>query len=526
MELLQSLLLHALNAAFLTLIYHIAIGIHRLLFHPLRKYPGPLTAKLSGFYGAYYAWGRNLHLKTWEDHKKYGPVVRQGPNKLVFNSAGALRDIYQNERITKSRAYLIAQRAPSVWGLFSTMDRQMHQKKRKLLGPVVGNRSLQAFEPTMIDQVDIFLRNLLLSCQDNSSTPVNMTERFSYLTMDIMSHFVFGYPLNLQSETVHRFMTRSTPNIFLNVALQLPFLSKIPVSYFRHIRALLRGSQYHNTQTKMIKARLAKSSHAKQDLLYMSDTLQIPEDDNTFIEEARSEATFILLAGSDTMSTCLSALFFYLSRNTRCYQRLVSEIRSTFRNGGEIRSGSRLASCRYLRACLDEALRMSPPIPGTLWREQVLESYSGTDPLVIDGHIIPPGTEVGVNTYALHHNENYFPEPFEFKPERFLSGDVDIDKRAYEGFAPFSIGPRGCIGKSMAYTEASIIVAKTLWYFDFEQAQGEAGELGKAKSCGLGRMEERIAEYHIRDVFATEHDGPCLNFRPREHYAHDLGKVP
>ena len=47
---------------------------------------------------------------------------------------------------------------------------------------------------------------------------------------------------------------------------------------------------------------------------------------------------------------------------------------------------------------------MSPPVPGTLWRQQASDDY-GDKPIVIDGHVIPRGTYVGVNTYALHHNE-------------------------------------------------------------------------------------------------------------------------
>ncbi|KAI1737805.1 hypothetical protein F4680DRAFT_427939 [Xylaria scruposa] len=70
---------------------------------------------------------------------------------------------------------------------------------------------------------------------------------------------------------------------------------------------------------------------------------------------------------------------------------------AVFQSGGEV-------SSRYLRACIDESLRMSPPIPGTLWREQAADD-TDSRPLVINGHVIPKGTYVGVNTYAIHHNE-------------------------------------------------------------------------------------------------------------------------
>lgn len=214
------------------------------------------------------------------------------------------------------------------------------------------------------------------------------------------------------------------------------------------------------------------------------------------------------------MSTCLSAVFFYLSRNPECYRKITTEIRSVFNNIDEIRAGSRLANCSYLRACIDEALRMSPPIPGTLWRQQVAEGDKESGPLIIDGHIIPPGTHIGVNTYAIHHNEAYFPEPFTYRPERFLEKSAATRGPVKNAFVPFSIGSRACLGKSMAYLEASLVLARTLWHFDFVKAPNDAGNLGEStywKTRGRG---ERIDEYETNDIFSATHDGPCLIFRP------------
>ncbi|KAI0528345.1 cytochrome P450 [Xylaria digitata] len=494
--------------------YFLVVCIYRLYFHPLSRYPGPLIAKLSDFYGAYYASKTTLHVRTFQDHEKFGPVMRHGPNKLVFNSVNALNDIYRNERVTKSCAYLASQRAPNAYGLFNSIDRQMHQRKRKLLGPVVNDRSMRAFEAVMMSQIDVFIKGLFSACQQ-PSPPVNMTERLTYLTMDIMGQFVFGYPLNLQRDATYRFMTDTTANFFLNIALQLPFLSKARLSNFRRLRALLRGKSYRTTLQKMIRNRLAEGRDAKHNLLFMTDTLRVSDDEETFIEEIRSEATFFLSAGSDTMSTCISAVFFYLSRNPECYRRLTAEIRSTFTNGSEIKGGPRLAACSYLRACIDEALRLSPPVPGTLWRQQVSSGDKSPSPLVIDGVVIPPGTHIGVNTYALQHNETYFPEPFTFKPERFLRRDSPTERLIKDAFAPFSLGARGCMGRSMAYLEASLIIAKTIWCYDFVQAPNNAGIVGESTYWRERGEERRVDEYQINDIFGAAHDGPCLIFKPR-----------
>ncbi|KAI1307149.1 cytochrome P450 [Xylaria venustula] len=521
MDTLQALIVAVKGLACVTITFSAIACIYRLRFHPLRQYPGPLMAKLSDFYGAFYAASSTLHLRTFQDHQKFGSVIRQGPNKLVFNTITALHDIYQNERITKSRAYLITQRAPESYGLFNALDKTMHQKKRKLLGPTLNDRSIQTFEASMHRQIDIFIGDLLSLCQKQPTTSVNMSEKITHLTIDIMGDFVFGYPLNLQMNDTYRFMADTTSSYFFNIALQLPFLAHLRISNFRQLRKFLRGKRYRDILRRMIKSRLAAGPDAKHNLFFMTDTLRVSDDDEVFIEEIRSEATFLLSAGSDTMSTCLSALFFYLSRNADCYQKLTMEIRSKFSSSDSITGGRRLSDCSYLRACIDEALRMSPPIAGTLWREQTVESNREAKAarLVIDGHIIPRGTHIGVNTYALHHNEAYFPDAFAFKPERFLDQGAEQARKA---FNPFSLGARGCMGRSMAYLELSLIVAKVLWHLDFTQAPGETGRLGESTYWRLRGRRERIDEYQTYDVFGAVHEGPCLVFEPRRD---DRGRV-
>jgi cytochrome P450 len=214
-------------------------------------------------------------------------------------------------------------------------------------------------------------------------------------------------------------------------------------------------------------------------------------------------------------------MFFYLSHNRKCYEKLAEEIRTTFTSSSEIRSGSQLSNCSYLRACIDETLRIAPPVPGTLWRE--LASNEKHTPLIIDGYVVPPDTQVGVNIYALHHNEKYFPDPYRFNPARWLPSETPESHRQlmHEAFTPFSVGYRGCAGKSMAYLEMSLVIAKSLWYFDFQLAPGRLGKVGggtPGRTDGRGRP----GEYQLYDVIAGEHDGPYLVFSPRANVCNDI----
>lgn len=231
-------------------------------------------------------------------------------------------------------------------------------------------------------------------------------------------------------------------------------------------------------------------------------------------------------------------MFFYLSRNPKAYARLASEIRTTFTSAAEIRQGSLLNSCTYLRAVIDETMRMSPSTLAPAWREQEAASAAAGEPFVVDGHVIPPGTQVAVSQYTLQHNAKYFPEPFEFRPERWLSPEpedgVSIPETAEQrdartamrrAFVPFSIGDRSCAGKPMAYLEMRLTIAETVWFFDFERAPGEAGELGggrPGRTDGRGRRDE----FQLYDSIAVDHTGPNLVFRPRDSYWEELGPHP
>lgn len=145
------------------------------------------------------------------------------------------------------------------------------------------------------------------------------------------------------------------------------------------------------------------------------------------------------------------------------------------------------------------------------------------EPLIVDGYMIPAGTQVGVCTYALHHNEKYFPEPFAFRPERWLveeSGEKGLAEMR-SAFAPFSIGPRACAGKAMAYLEASLVIARTLWFMDFESAPGKLGEAGAGKAGSRG-WRNQPAEFQLYDIFSATHDGPNLLFSYRGDYWKDI----
>lgn len=208
----------------------------------------------------------------------------------------------------------------------------------------------------------------------------------------------------------------------------------------------------------------------------------------------------------------MAATLFYLVRHPEALAKVTAEVRSKFADVEEIHQGAQLTSCTYLRACIDEAMRLSPSVGGLLPREVL---HGG---MTIDGEHIPAGIVVGTPHYAIHHNPAYYPDPFAYRPERWI---VD-EKRgvteaqvalAQSAFCPFSIGPRGCIGKGLAYVEMTITLARVLFLYDLRRAQGVA-DPGEGKA-GAEWGRHRVGEFQLVDTFTSLKDGPMVEFRRR-----------
>ncbi|KAF2968911.1 hypothetical protein GQX73_g4658 [Xylaria multiplex] len=500
--------------------------VYNLAFDPLRHFRGPFLARFTDGYAGYHAARRRLHLQTLLDLQQYGPVYRQGPRRLVFNTITALQDIYLNPRVNKGRAYRYAS-LEGQENLLSTLDRQRHRQKRKVYGRLLSERALYAFEPTLRTETSVFLRQLLAAAETGAT--VNMTPVCERLLIDVSGLLAFGHALETQVKDDNRFLPRAIMGRMAlgNVFVAWPTLSTIGLrklvvwwnkAKFDAFRALLM---------RIISTRVALPRDAKYDFYSIASTEAGKENERSPTPESTrelwSEATFLVPAGGMTIAGLLTAVLFYVSGQPAVYERLAFEIRQTFPDGQAIQRGPLLASCTYLRAVIDETLRLSAPIAAMLWREEEDMPSSTDEAFIVDGHVIPRGTMVVVNTYCVMHNPAYFSDPFAFQPERWLgSANSEMLHRA---FVPFSLGESVCLGKGLAYLETSLVVAKMLWYFDFKRAPGEDGMLGGGWPGSKDRARLRPNEFQLYDGIVSDHDGPNLVFTKRSAYWEELKGV-
>ncbi|KAK1446466.1 hypothetical protein CCUS01_12431 [Colletotrichum cuscutae] len=168
----------------------------------------------------------------------------------------------------------------------------------------------------------------------------------------------------------------------------------------------------------------------------------------------------LIIGGSETTATLLARVTYYLLTNRDCLAKLADEVRSSFKTEEEINLVS-VNKLTYMLACLDEALRVYPPVSMGLPR--VTPKGGAT----ICGNFVPENTIVAIHQWAINHNEQYFKDPYGFHPERFI-GDEKFASDNREAFQPFHIGSRNCLGRNLAYVEMRLILARLIWNFDIE----------------------------------------------------------
>ncbi|KAL6808086.1 cytochrome P450 [Trichoderma afarasin] len=495
------------------------VCVYRLTLHPLAKYPGPTLAKLTNFYAAYHAFRGDLHLDMWKSHQKYGTFVRYGPNRILVNSERGLHDIYgYRKNIQKSKGYLPILPAPGAWSVHTAIDKGMHGHKRRVISQGLSDECIKSFEATYLVHLRRFMNKILgentVVDSEGWTEAINMTPICNHFTFDVMGEFGFGKAFGMLDKPDNHFIIHAiaASNMRTSIYCQFPALSKLKLEKILYPRGSAMRKKFLDLTREFAEQRVSGGKESKNDLFRFVVDAKDPETGQGFsMAELWAESKFLIVAGSDTSSTVLATLFFYLTRYREVEQKLFEELRTTFSSLEEICLGPKLLSCTYLRACVDEAMRMNPPAGGAMWRE--VDSNGA----FIDGDFVSPGFDVGTSMYAIHHNEEYYPESYTYKPERWIESDNNPAKAvqtARNCLNPFSLGPRGCIGRSLALMEIRVALARVVWAFEMKKPEGALGRVGEGiPEATNGR--HRVNEFQLVDHLTSDKDGPYIQFKKR-----------
>jgi len=170
----------------------------------------------------------------------------------------------------------------------------------------------------------------------------------------------------------------------------------------------------------------------------------------------RDQLLTLLIAGHDTSTALLAWVLYFLGKHPDASAQAQEETDSVL--GAEPPTHASIKELHYLDLAIKETLRLCPPIH--------MGNRKSTADIFLDEYHIPPDSRVMYSIYLTHRDPQFWPDPEDFKPERF--DRTQGQKPASYAYLPFGGGPRACVGAAFAQVEAKTVLARLLQTFDLE----------------------------------------------------------
>lgn len=446
----------------------------------------------------WHSWKGDQYLAIHDAHHRLGPVVRIAPNHVSFTDPAAYKDIYgHGVSIVKDDFYAhVADGNPS---MAQAVNKSVHAAKRRSLAHVFSAKEIVAMEPRVIQTTEQLcsalrskVRGELVGPDDQYETREAVLDVRPWLNMfsyDAITAMFFtnsygfltkGNDLCPSADAHDKVKQVHAMDSFHSAGRFNATFAQLPKDAYKACRKLLwfvhgnkSGLDFAGMARACVRARML-AIPGEPDLFSRLPSLAtekrpIPMPE----EELVAECATMLDAGNDTTQTTLTNCVFHLATHPQIQEKLYNRLAAIVNeehHDSKVMPTTLLQQVPYLRAVLEENWRCRPPVARGLPRRTTQEGAT------IAGHYIPAGVTVSAPIYTLHHNESLFPNATEFIPERWLPEESSDEDGAYvrnlkEYCMPFSLGPRACIGRNLAYMEVSIVMAALVLNFEWEMAE-------------------------------------------------------
>jgi cytochrome P450 len=328
------------------------------------------------------------------------------------------------------------------------LDESEHLEQRKLMLPAFHGEKMQRLSGLMADVAE----------RDVASwprgEPTALHPRLQGLTMEIILRAVFGLDPGPRLDQLRDLLTGilefSTKPASVMPILQRGYFGRGPWVRFAEMREEADRLVYELIDERR------DGGEERDDVLAMFLAARHEDGSPMTDTELRDELMTLLTAGHETTASELAWAFERLVREPRVLDRLVAEVDAD--DGDD-----------YLTATIQETLRRRPVLPNA-------EPRLVNKPVEIGGWHYEPGPSLIANAYLVHHDPDIYPDPYAFRPERFLE-----EAPGTYTWIPFGGGRRRCIGASFATLEMKIVMRAVLSAYTIEA--GTSGpELSRRRS--------------------------------------------
>ncbi|KAL3442421.1 cytochrome P450 [Aspergillus insuetus] len=454
----------------------------------LRRYPNfhPF-AGISDIPFLYEA-NKGFRSRTLYEAHKHHPVLRVGPNALSYAHPDAIKDIYGHATTcTKDRFYF--ETAGTHFHLADVVDKREHARKRKVLSSAYAIKNLEGWDYKVADMTRRMIKAFDAKCTaplpdaqlpDKADLTVDYRQWTNLFTVAAIANIGLSENLGFLEQGTDQVDSESMDGTIKKVSFRecreasakatytlvwaydwfptLRSVSKIVSPRYRRLWNLDRdwNGIVYNRATTRLKRYLAGEKLDDFFTAMMEDKKGNPN--NLEMGEIVAETSIMMNAGSDTTAIALRNVMFFLLKNPSCMKKLRDELDGVLDMEDVIAPYGKIKHLPFLRACLDESLRMLPPVIFGLPRRTPAEGA------IILGDFIPGHTSVSMSAYVVHHDESIFKNHNVYQPERWL-GEKGKTLQSY--FIPFSTGARGCIGRNISYLEQTVLLASLVNRYEF-----------------------------------------------------------
>jgi cytochrome P450 family 135 len=310
-----------------------------------------------------------------------------------------------------------------------------HLARRKLMLPPFHGERMRSYEATVREVTE----REIDSWSEGSSFAIH--PRMQAVTLEVILKAVFGVTdpardARLRERLPSLLGDTASPVLQFRVLLSRRLRRGDPLAGLRELMA-----EIDELLLAEIAERRADPHPAqREDILSLLVAARFEDGSEMSDREVRDQLVTLLLAGHETTATALAWTFDLLLRNPATLTRLTAEV-----DAGE--------EDKYLRAVISESLRLRPVVP-------LAGRRLATD-LNVDGMSLPAGTDVTPAIWLTHTRPDLYPEPYAFRPERFLEGEGGHPINKY-GWVPFGGGIRRCLGAAFAEMEMRVVLEAVL----------------------------------------------------------------
>ncbi|KAK8133654.1 hypothetical protein PG984_005666 [Apiospora sp. TS-2023a] len=463
--------------------YALSRAIYLLYFHPLSRFPGPRLAAVSNLWYAYHWLSGRWPWAVESALRRYGPgAVRIAPNELAFFTPQAFTDIYapQHKNLEDFVKTDFQNRGKDLGGLVWEEDPVRHRSVARQIAPAFGSRFLRTLEPIVHEHMDYFVKRMKELYADQNTAGVPLVRWTNWLAMDLAADLAWNEKMHQMrdmkdSVNLDVLISFNSFATVLQVFKRFPLIK--PLQYlFAPFGKITVFSQMEKATRDSVMKRIDQrgcTEHPDYFDYILPVDAPLPTDESELLHIG-SVALQVMFAGWGPMGDLFYGTLVFLLENPETHQLLTEEIRESFSEYEDIMQGPKLKSLSYLHACIEETLRMLP------------NNNTGLPRLspgaMVDGQYIPKGTHVQSCIWALARHPDYFHQPLHFRPQRWLPAshpryDPSFANDHLKGLHPFSLGPRVCMGRETAWTQAKLFLAKVLWSFDVVRVEGQRVDL-------------------------------------------------